>query len=130
MYNLYLDDLRAPVDSFQTHKNPIYHQIKWVVVRNYDEFVTYITNAGLPELVSFDHDLCDEHYNEGAKTGFQQFDYNNVNEKTGMECVKWLCEYCLDNQKFLPEYLIHTMNPAGDVNMRSYLENYKKHVEN
>ena len=45
---LYLDDVRTPKAD------------NWEVVRNYDEFTTYITRHGIPDLISFDHDLGEE----------------------------------------------------------------------
>jgi len=49
---IYLDDIRTPVDP------------SWIVVRNYDEFVEYISSLdNVDELViSFDHDLENSHY--------------------------------------------------------------------
>ena len=44
---LYLDDIRIPKTE------------GWVIVRTYDEFVNWITKNGLPEEVSFDHDLAE-----------------------------------------------------------------------
>ena len=46
---LYLDDIRKPTDS------------KWIVVKNFDEFVDTITKHGLKNFstISLDHDLED-----------------------------------------------------------------------
>ena len=51
-------------------------------------------------------------------------------EKTGYDCAKWLVDYCMDNGLKLPEFEVHSMNPAGGENIRMYLENFKKHQEN
>lgn len=56
-YNLYLDDFRDPRDSGYYLNNPIYETLEWVVVRNYDEFVKCVEENGVPEVISFDHDL-------------------------------------------------------------------------
>ena len=55
---LFLDDERAVKDVtwIELPLGP------WTVVKNYRQFVEYITNNGLPEVISFDHDLADEHY--------------------------------------------------------------------
>lgn len=45
MTKLYLDDQRTPVEK------------GWKVVRNYKEFVAYIENNAMPDIISFDHDL-------------------------------------------------------------------------
>jgi hypothetical protein len=127
--NLFLDDERVPMQAYYLTNNKAYMAYTWDIVRNYDQFTTHIETHGLPSLVSFDHDLADEHYKIGAKEEFLGFDYNKTTEKTGLSCAKWLCDYCqVRNLKF-PNYLIHSANPAGAANIKSYIENYKKHVE-
>ena len=54
----------------------------------------------------------------------------NEIEKTGYDCVKWLCNYCQDNNIKFPKYYIHSMNDVGALNMLSYINNYIKCVEN
>lgn len=56
-YNLFLDDIRNPSDCIHYMYTPIYTSVDWVIVRNYNEFVKTIEEKGLPEIVSFDHDL-------------------------------------------------------------------------
>ena len=83
--HIYLDDIRTPVDSF------------WTVVRNYDEFVKEVQSAGLEniEVISLDHDLGDsamkEYYNNVSPN--YQLDYDNITEKTGYDCAKWLVDF-------------------------------------
>ena len=48
-------------------------------------------------------------------------------EKTGLDCAKFLVEYCADENLPLPEYLAHSANPAGKENIEKFLENAKKH---
>ena len=82
---LFLDDVRpAPDDS-------------WTIVRSYDDFVAYISRYGVPDLISFDHDL-------GAG-------------KSGYDCAKWLMEngYCLKMWR------VHSMNPVGRDNIKFLL---------
>jgi hypothetical protein len=122
---LFLDDVRQVRDACYYMPNPrVYWDEGWDIVRDYNEFVGYIEKNGLPDLISFDHDLADEHYTEP---------WNVVNhpykEKTGFECAKWLVEYCLDNSLKLPEFLVHSANPVGADNIKRYLENAKKHLE-
>jgi hypothetical protein len=124
-YNLYLDDFRDPIDSAFYLKAPIYSSAEWKVVRNYDEFVKTITELGVPELISFDHDLADAHYNHQ-----DNIIYNEFTEKTGYHCAKWLIDYCIDNNKKLPAtILIHSMNPAGSANIKSLFDSYIKSLE-
>ena len=61
--NLYLDDLRpTPVDFDRVY--------------DYEGFTEYILQKGLPDFISFDHDL-----GEG---------------KSGYDCAKFLIDYCLE----------------------------------
>lgn len=130
MYNLYLDDVRKPSASFDYTKNKIYIDLNWVVVKDFDEFVKYVNENGLPEIVSFDHDLADEHYHKDMYKGSEYNKlYDKFEEKTGYDCVKWMVDYCIDNGKKFPKWYLHTMNPAGRMNMESYIKNYLKHFE-
>jgi hypothetical protein len=119
-YNLFLDDFREPEDAFAYTNNQLY-LIGWTVVRNYDEFVKIVEEKGVPEMISFDHDLADEHYES-----YKQ--YGEYKEKTGYHCAKWFINYCIDNKKELPaEILIHSMNPAGSANIKSLFDTYNKY---
>jgi hypothetical protein len=127
-YNLFLDDVRMPKDAFAYMKLPIYTAIEWIVVRNYYAFVALIEGKGVPDIISFDHDLAIEHYDKQIVEG-QSYDeiYDMFDEKTGYHCAKWLIEYCIDNNKKLPaEIYIHSMNPAGSMNIKSLFETYYK----
>lgn len=118
-YKLYLDDMREPVHTYKTSKNS-----DWVIVKNYNEFVETITKNGMPFLISFDHDLGLEHYNEGIN-GLPP-KYDEYKEKTGFHCAKWLVEYCLDNNLKLPAYNVHSANTIGRENIFSYLESFRR----
>jgi hypothetical protein len=130
-YNLFLDDIRHPYDAFVYTKDPDFSKLTWVVARSYNEFIKIIASnfkkdGSFPRLIAFDHDLSDEHYEHLTGT----IPYDEMQEKTGMHCAKWLIDFCMDNQLPLPEYKVHSMNPAGAENIRSILSNYKKHSEN
>jgi hypothetical protein len=92
---LYLDDIRNPKSD------------GWTVVRNYEEFVQYIDQNGLPDEISFDHDLGED-------------------VKTGYDCAKWLCEYCWMNGIPIPPYNVHSANPVGRDNIIGTLKSYEK----
>ena len=126
MYNLFLDDVRDPqwVTTYKTDTR--YNKLQWVVVRSHNDFVDYIKENGIPNVVSIDHDLGDQHY----ETGFRKYDfdvYDTFDEKTGYDSLKWLCEYVLDNGLKLPEIKFHTANYVGLQNMQHYLINFIKH---
>jgi hypothetical protein len=123
MYNLFLDDERFPKDVTWI-KLP---DVQWNIVRSYKEFVKTIINLGIPNIVSFDHDLADEHY---PTPNVELCVYDSYREKTGYHAADWLANRCyLDNRKF-PEYYIHTMNPVGYENIKSIIECYIKFVNN
>lgn len=133
MTKLFLDDIRNPVNAVHlvpTSAQCLYQTNEgWVIVKSYSEFVEFIEANGLPELISFDHDLADMHY---------QIDFNDWElltadqlgvEETGLDCAKWLVKYCEDNHCKLPEFLVHSQNPVGRQNIQTYLLNAKKHLK-
>jgi hypothetical protein len=137
MKKLFLDDIRNPKDAINlipSQFNKFYWGSDWDVVKNYDEFVQYVDINGVPEFVSFDHDLADFHYE------FKTEDYEKMSEeemvikfgsmeKTGLDCAKFLVEYCVSESISLPEYLVHSANPTGKENIEKFLENAKKHLD-
>jgi hypothetical protein len=126
MYNLFLDDTRNPVDVYEYTFRHIYLDIDWVIVRSYDEFVQMIKTFGLPEKISFDHDLGLEHYDhQHDEPG--KLPYDQYTEKTGYHCAKWLIDHCMDNKLELPKtILIHSMNVIGSQNIASLFNTYEK----
>jgi len=132
---LFLDDFRNPDDAQKYMKLDIYSRVNWDVVRNYDEFCDYILINGLPSLISFDHDLADEHYTpkeywHDYQISKEYQDAQNYTEKTGKDCANWLVDYCLDNNLSLPKYYVHSANPVGADNILFLLDNFSKVVEN
>lgn len=119
-YNLFLDDRRTPTsDPRVVNLSHIYKDYQWVTVRTFDEFTQYITKFGIPQIVSFDHDLGDVLNPEDPN-------YHLHNEKTGNACARWLAEYCIDNNLQLPTYLVHSSNPGGKENIDSIFLTAKK----
>jgi len=113
---LYLDDVRTPTNE------------DWVVVRNYDEFVQKINLHGLEsfEVISLDHDLGEGamvEYYTNVKNNFT-LDYNNIEEKTGMDCCKFLVSLSMTKNIPLPQIYVHSANPIGSTNMMEYINNY------
>lgn len=130
-YCIYLDDIRMPCDSFHYTLDTRYNKLEWIIVRSYNEFVTFVKKVGLSniDIISFDHDLADEHYGREDKPWSTDgtIDYFSYNEKTGYDCAKWLCNYALDTKSKLPEILIHSFNHEGSKNIRQYIKNFIKH---
>jgi hypothetical protein len=140
MKKLFLDDIRIPKDAIglvPPHLNQFYWKDDWNIVRSYSEFCDYVQKFGLPDFVSFDHDLADDHYNDlFSDENWKKNDsdivlkYDEYKEKTGYECAKWLVDWCLENEKKLPDFIVHSANPVGKKNIESYLTNAKKHLLN
>ena len=115
---LYLDDIRTPNND------------EWLVVRSYDELVSHIRLNGLDkyEVISLDHDLGDtaqkEYFNNVSPN--YQLDYNNILEKTGLDCAKWLVAESMNSKIPLPQIYTHSANPIGAANIMGYVNNYLK----
>lgn len=130
---LYLDDMRHNSDSFEMLGYVIYKE-KWDIVRSYKEFVKWISKNGLPDIISFDHDLADVHYTpkEYWSDYHKSKEYQEglvYNEKTGLDCAKWIVNYCMYNNKTLPKYLVHSANPVGRDNIYYYLRNFEESLD-
>lgn len=133
MKMLFLDDFRWPIDCAKYmhaklgFDNILYVNPKWHIVRSYPEFVEWITKNGLPDLISFDHDLADGRYHQNMQEGninYDSFDFNEDYNKTGYHCAKFLIEVCLDQNLKLPKFFVHSMNPVGTENIQSLLDNF------
>ena len=128
--SLYLDDVRTPVDD------------SWQIVRSYNEFVTHIRLNGLEnyEMITLDHDLgeqaIDEFYNNALPNYTLNYD-NIVNEKTGLDCAKWLISSYYEKDQTsqgrsekrqkgitFPQIYVHSANPIGSANIMGYINNF------
>lgn len=102
---IFLDDERMP------------EEVTWIqypagtefsIVRTVEEFITEVVkNAGNIELISFDHDI-------------QDYSGPNGSEVTGYDLIKWLVNFCLDNNVEIPQCIFHTKNIIGERNMKAY----------
>ena len=95
MFRLFLDDKRMPYEISMTTD-------KWLIARNYTDFVYYIEVYGNEiSLISLDHDLGD-------------FDENGV-ERTGYDCICYLENIAMSNPKNfknLKHITCHSANSA------------------
>lgn len=97
-YNIFLDDDRFP-SEFDVRE--------YYIVRTYEDFINLVLNLGVPDFISFDHDLGPG--------------------KDGYDCAKFLVNYMLDNkinQKI--NFQTHSQNPPGEKNIRGLLENWNR----
>jgi hypothetical protein len=126
-YNLFLDDVRSPQDAFNYTKDTDYLKLEWRVARTYDDFVDlivtgYLESDEFPGLISFDHDLADDHY-EHLDAGIP---YDDFKEKTGYHCARWLVDFCIEHDVALPLFKVHSMNPTGKENIAKLLTNFAR----
>jgi len=122
---IYLDDVRTP----NTPNNEwVWGIEEWTVVRSYDEFVAKVNEVGLEniELVSLDHDLGDSAMKEWHTNVYHNYklDYDNITEKTGYDCAKWLVEQWMEGKPVIKVYT-HSANAIGSANIMGYINNYK-----
>ena len=115
---LYLDDIRTPKTE------------GWDIVRSYEDFVSWIETNGLPDEISFDHDLSREHikyyFDNGGHANPPNPQETEFREKTGYDAAKWLCEYCWSNGIPIPKWNVHSANPVGSKNITFILQNFEK----
>lgn len=112
---LFLDDNRLPYDVFRKTIDPDYeNNHEWVIVTNYYEFINIIEKFGVPNLVSLDHDLTQEHYLSENQTNIN---YDTFNIPTGYHAAKWLLNYCITNNKETPKIKVHSANQEGKKNI-------------
>lgn len=117
MIKIYLDDIRTPVDK------------SWIIVRNYNEFVKQILSLSSDDeyVISFDHDLADEHYTpkeyrddyEASKTYQENKQYK---EMTWNDCAKELVSI-ITRWWLKKPYIcyIHSFNPVWADNIKRTL---------
>lgn len=117
-YNLFLDDNWKPneiANLTSIEKNRIrYRTYHWIIVNSYDEFVNYILVNGIPDIISFDHDLSPEHYEITD-------DYDKYIVKTGYHAAEWILEYLSNNNLSTPIFLVHSQNAIGRKNIENLL---------
>lgn len=105
---LWLDDYRNPYKGGWLYEFAREYETNGGVIwlKSYNEFVSWINENGLPDKIAFDHDLGD-------------------NSKSGFECCKWLVDYCIDNNKSTPDWVVQSSNPVGKDNINGLLSNFK-----
>jgi hypothetical protein len=98
MNKMFIDDERFPPGNGEG----------WLICRDFGMVKRYVEFNGIPDHISFDHDLGD-----GKETGF--------------DIAKYLVECDLDGIHTFPDnfsFYVHSMNPIGKVNIQSLLDSY------
>jgi hypothetical protein len=104
-YKLFIDDERFPPGS----------QHQWIIARSSEEAIRIVDTLGMPEFISFDHDLG--------------------GEDTSIVFVKWMIEWVLDcieqgcEDKIKLDYYVHSQNPVGVKNIEGLMESFLKFID-
>ena len=105
---LFLDDVRTP----PPHLSKVFD-----TVRDFDQFRDWVDTYGIPELVSFDHDLHIEHVeyfiNRGGFRNPPDPREGYFFNPTGYECADWLLGKCLELDDYPRFVIVHSANPVG-----------------
>ena len=93
-WNLFIDDIRCPVtEEF------------WVIARSSDDAICAVKKLGMPDSISFDHDLG--------------------GDDTSIKFINWLVDYLMDTESEFPtnfQYFVHSANPVGSDNIRGKMD--------
>ena len=103
MHKLYLDDSRLPYDVYRDTIDSDYEiNASWQIVKSCNEFIDYIENKSMPDLISFDHNLSIDqidHYRPENQKG--NIDYDKFKEKAGYHAAYWLSTALIKRLHFL-----------------------------
>lgn len=128
---LFLDDTREFLDIYN---GTVYEKNPHIIVRDYEQFTNQIynwcRNKTWPEdlLISFDHDLHNEHiayyFNNGGHNNPPDPKFAKFKHKTGMDCAKYMLMalwFWRQGNPF-PNCVVHSANPKGKINIEEFLK--------
>ena len=117
---LIIDDIRSCEMCFNTSKNEMFLNSDWVIVKNYQDFISLIDKVGINKIsiISFDHDLSDFEVIDDIKVEF-----------TGKTACEYIIEKCLDSGTKFPDWYVHTDNTCGRENIVGLILNYIENVD-
>ena len=98
---LWIDDCRDQPDA------------SWILARTSDQAIDIIKHSGMPDVISFDHDLG--------------------GDDTAMNVVYFIINSWLDKTLEIPknfEYLVHSANPVGAENIRGAMDRFLQEIRN
>ena len=103
---IFLDDYRQPNKYINMNLNRVYQAY------DANEFYALVDKLykkyNRIDEVWFDHDL------------------GPVEKGNGLDCAKYLVNFCIEHDMPLPQYHIQSANPVGSCNIDSYLKSYLK----
>jgi len=132
---LWLDDQRDPYKYLSTKSKSAtfarnkqfydnllkQYNANFIWVKNIYQFIDYVEKNGIPQFVSFDHDLN----NRGGGEGLS--DEQKINNN-GVNCAKWLVNYCKQNNQPLPKFYVHSANPKHGPEINRVLTSENKQI--
>ena len=132
---LWLDDQRDPQKYLNTKSTSAtfarnkefydnllkQYNVNFVWVKNLYQFKEYVENNGIPQFVSFDHDLNNRGGGEGLND--EQKAINN-----GVNCAKWLVVYCKAMGQPLPKFYVHSANKKQGPEISKVLTSESKKI--
>jgi hypothetical protein len=137
---LFLDDIRFPKDAWIYPRRDDKKFIisgkslenisgipngDWDIVRTYKDFVAYIEKNGIPDVISFDHDLHTEHIDHyhAVTSRIGIIEYGNLKVETGKHCAEYLIEKWKESGKVkTPVCHVHSANQWGAANINEVLK--------
>jgi len=138
--NLFLDDIRFPKDAWIYPRRDDQKRIitgkslekisgipngDWDIVRTYKDFVAYIEKNGIPDVISFDHDLHPSHMNYYHVVTYNTgiIDYSDIAIETGTQCAEYLIRKWEEADRAkTPVCYVHSANQWGAKNIREVLK--------
>jgi hypothetical protein len=108
-WKLFLDDIREPSYVYRDSDDPEVHPSVWTVARSTEEAKAMVQAKGMPSLISFDHDLG--------------------GNDTAMVFLGWLAREYWDGESPIPMWKIHSDNPVGRQNIRSFMRSWHESAE-
>ena len=134
--NIFLDDCRFPDEANCSFTFTRLSELSgidnedWIIVRSVEEFKQALELHGMPDNVSFDHDLDYGKENVHIKEYFRACEQNRplnryVLKNTGLEAAQALIEFCKKNGLTLPKYFIHSANHLGADDILNELKQYE-----
>jgi len=134
---LWLDDIRDPhISDWLMRYAPqfAYGEGQVVWVKDYDSFCKWIKENGLPDQISFDHDLGLDKFQSLREEGLSKRKFKKLRQdgefKSGKDAANWLVDYCMDNKVGLPKWGVHSANPTGADNIRGLLISFENFLKN
>lgn len=113
-FYLFIDDIREPTwpECVSSGVDPT---LPWVIVRSSREAKEAVKARGaMPTHLALDHDLG-QPYGDGKTDSVPVF-------------LKWLAREFWNGIDEVPAHTIHSSNPCGAENMKSFMESWKKSV--